>query len=148
MQLGSIGAAAAALTLGFALLATPATAAPISSGAAIIAPDSPVISVARKGVRRGPVIIRGPIIRRGPVVIRRGPVIVGPGVRLGRVAQIRRGWFVPGRRIWVLPAIGAAAVALTLAPGWYWGAYQDDCHRWIIPCPGCAPRLVDLCAPY
>jgi hypothetical protein len=52
----------------------------------------------------------------------------------------------PGFFFYALPALGAAAVGLTLAPGWYWGEYIDDCNRWIVPCPGCAPVVVDLCA--
>jgi hypothetical protein len=131
---------AAALTLGCALVATgPAAAAPVSSSAATVQTESALVPVARRGPRRGP-----------PAVFRRGPVVpfVGPGRRAARVARIRRGWFRPGRRLWVLPALGAAAVALTLAPGWYWGDYYDDCHRWIVPCPGCAPQLVNLCEDY
>jgi hypothetical protein len=57
-------------------------------------------------------------------------------------------WWHPGRRLWVYPAIGAAAIAITLAPGWYWGDYYDECLRWVYPCPGCAPALIDLCEPY
>jgi len=138
-----IGTTAAALTLGLALVtAGPAAAAPVGSSTAIVNSPSAVIPVARRGIRRGVVIVprRGLVLRRGftPRV----------GLRAARVARIRRGWFRPGRRLWVLPALGAAAIALTLAPGSYWGDYYDDCHRWIVPCPGCAPQLYDLCAEY
>ena len=124
------GATAAALTLGVALIAAgPVASAPVST--AILESDSAVV----------------PIARKGPIVLRRGPILRAPlpGVR---VARIRRGFFRPGRSLWVLPALGAAAIALTLAPGWYWGDYYDDCHRWIVPCPGCAPQLYDLCSDY
>ena len=151
MSVKHIGTTAAALTLGLVLIASaPAGAAPFGTVAAEIdaAIDSSVIQVARRGpvvVRRGPVVLR-----RGPVVLRRGPVVLrrGPGVRIGRVARIRPGFFRPGRRLWVYPALGAGLLALTLAPGWYWGDYYDDCQRWIVPCPGCAPALVDLCEQY
>ena len=167
MSVKHIGTTAAAAMFGLALLASsPASAAPLGTVAAEIdaAIDSPAITVARRGpapgaairrgpgpvIRRGPVVVRrGPaIIRRGPVVLRRGPGIIRGGPRIGRVARIRPGFFRPGRRLWVYPALGAGLLALTLAPGWYWGDYYDECRRWIIPCPGCAPALVDLCESY
>ena len=130
-----IGAAAAALTLGFALLAAgPAAATPITPSAEITDPLS-VIPVAKKGTGINP-------------AFRRVTPFTGPGLRLNRTARLRSNFFRPGRRLWLIPALGAAAVALTLAPGWYWGDYYDECHRWIVPCPGCAPQLFDLCSEY
>jgi hypothetical protein len=124
-----VAAAGAGALLLFA--AAPLAAAPIGSNTTNIATttESLVVPTARRGPRFVPrVFPRGPRIFPGP--------------------RIRPGFFIPGRRIWVLPALGAAAIALTLGPGWYWGEYYDECHRWIVPCAGCAPRLVNLCGRY
>ena len=183
MSVKHIGTAAAALTLGLALVASaPAGAASLGTVAAEInaAINSSVIQVAKKnGGPGGPGIVRQRTSPGSPGIVRQrsfpgSPGIVrqrtGPGSpgivrqrsfpgspgialrrsgpQLGRVASIRSGFFHPGRRLWVYPALGAGLIALTLAPGWYWGDYYDDCMRWIVPCQGCAPVLVDLCEPY
>ncbi len=174
MSVKHIGTTVAALTLGLALIAsTPAGAAPTSTSAVAIetAIDSSVITVARQQgnptfraqqapnfrAQRAPNFRaqRAPNFRaqRAPNFRAQRTPGLRPGLRtgaprLGRTAHIRSGWFRPGRRLWVYPFFGAGLLALTLAPGWYWGDYYDDCLRWIIPCPGCAPVLVDLCEPY
>jgi hypothetical protein len=90
--------------------------------------------------------------QRGPN-LRARAFAPGPGARpfnrdLRRHAVVRGGWWRPGRRFWAYSAVGASLVAFTLAPGWYWGSYYDECLRYIYPCPGCEPVLVDLCEPY
>ena len=170
MSVKYFGTTAAALTLGLALIASaPASAAPIGTIAADIesAIDSSVIQVARRGppqpglrpgVRPGlrpgirPGIRPGlrpgirPGLRPGIRPGLRPGIRPGfrPGIRPGFRPGLRRGWG-PGFFFYGLPALGAAAVGITLSRGWYWGEYIDECRRWIVPCRGCAPAVVDLC---